>query len=261
MVMAGALTACPSRAPDPEPTATPTPTPTASASASATSNGARSVSEETDDFLFEYSYPAEAGRIPELATLLDVQLAERREDLAKEAGDARREAREDGFPYNKHSYSAEWKVVTATTGFLSLSNDISTFTGGAHGNYTVESLVWDKKKEQAFDAKKLFVSPAALWEALEDRFCAALDRERTKRRGEPIAEDSPDEFDKCPGIDELEVLVGSSNRRTFNRLTLYAGPYVAGPYSEGAYEIDINVDRAVLAAVKPDYREAFSARN
>jgi hypothetical protein len=145
MVMAGALTACPSRTPDPEPTATPTPTPTASASASATSNGARSVSEETDDFLFEYSYPAEAGRIPELATLLDVQLAEQREDLANEAGEARREAREDGFPYNKHSYSAEWKVVTETPDFLSLSNDISTFSGGAHGNYTVESLVWDKK--------------------------------------------------------------------------------------------------------------------
>jgi hypothetical protein len=57
------------------------------------------------------------------------------------------------------------------------------------------------------------------------------------------------------------VLVGSSNRRTFNRLTLYAGPYVAGPYAEGAYEIDINIDRAILAAVKPEYREAFSARN
>jgi len=261
IVMAGALTACPSRDPDPEPTATATPTPTASATASATSNGARSVSEETDDFLFEYSYPADAGRIPELATLLDVQLAESREDLAKEAIEARREAREDGFPYNKHSYSSEWKVVADTPGFLSLSNDISTFGGGAHGNYTVESLVWDKKKEQAFDAKKLFASPAALHDALSDRFCEALNREREKRREEPIAENSEDQFDQCPGIDELEVLVGSSNRRTFNRLTLYAGPYVAGPYAEGAYEIDINIDRAILAAVKPEYREAFSARN
>ena len=261
IVMAGALTACPSRDPDPEPTATATPTPTASATASATSNGARSVSEETDDFLFEYSYPADAGRIPELATLLDVQLAESREDLAKEAVEARREAREDGFPYNKHSYSSEWKVVADTPGFLSLSNDISTFGGGAHGNYTVESLVWDKKKEQAFDAKKLFASPAALSDALSERFCEALNREREKRREEPIAEDSDDQFDQCPGIDELEVLAGSSNRRTFNRLTLYAGPYVAGPYAEGAYEIDINIDRAILAAVKPEYREAFSARN
>ena len=265
--LAGTLTACGpsacSKQPDPEPTATATPNPTetASASASATSNGARAVSEETDDFLFEYSYPAEAGRIPELATLLDVQLAEQREGLADEAREARSEARQDGFPYNKHSYSAEWKIVTDTPNFLSLSNDISTFGGGAHGNYTVESLVWDKKAEQAFDAKKLFASPMALYDALSERFCAALNRERGKRREEPVAADSDDQFDQCPGIDELEVLVGSSNHRTFNRLTLYAGPYVAGPYSEGAYEIDINIDRAILGAVKPEYREAFSARN
>ena len=79
--------------------------------------------------------------------------------------------------------------------------------------------------------------------------------------GEPVAEDSDAMFDQCPKIGELEVLVGSSNGRTFNRLTLYAGPYVAGPYAEGAYEVHLPVDAGVLAAVKPEYREAFGARN
>ena len=88
-----------------------------------------------------------------------------------------------------------------------------------------------------------------------------LSRERAKRRGAPIAEDSPDQFDQCPGIDELTVLVGSSNGRTFNRMTLYAGPYVAGPYTEGAYTVDLTVDRAILEAVKPEFRAAFTARN
>ena len=111
------------------------------------------------------------------------------------------------------------------------------------------------------DAIALFVSPASLEEALGDRFCEGLDRERARRRGAPVAEGSDEMFDKCPGIDELEVLVGSSNRRTFNRLTLYAGPYVAGPYAEGAYKVDLNVDRAVLDAVKPEFRTAFTARN
>ena len=262
--LAGMLTACgPSgcdRQPEPAPTPTPTPTPTASATATA-SNGARSVVEETDDFLFEYSYPAEAGRIVELASLLDIQLQQRREELARESVEARRKAREDGFPYNKHSYTAEWKVVTDTPGWLSLSATIATYSGGAHGNYTVESLVWDKKAEEAMDAKRLFTSPAALEEALGDRFCEGLDREREKRREEPIADDSDNQFDQCPGIEELEILVGSSNRRTFNRLTVYAGPYVGGPYAEGAYEVDLPIDAKVLAVVKPEYREAFSARN
>lgn len=261
--LAGAVAACNGEPEDQAPPveATATPTPTATASAAATSNGARAVAEETDDFLFEYSYPAEAGRIVELASLLDIQLEQRREELARESVEARREARDNGFPYNKHSYTAEWKVVAALPDWLSLSVDIATYTGGAHGNYTRESLVWDKEKERSMDGIDLFTNPAALEEALADRFCAALDREREKRRKQPIGDDPQDPFVQCPGIDELEIFVGSSNGRTFNRLTIYAGPYVAGPYVEGAYEVNLPVDAAILAVVKPEFREAFSARN
>ena len=224
-------------------------------------NGARSVAEETDDFLFEYSYPAEAGRIAGLAGLLDNRLDRQRAALAAESEQARREARQEGFPYNKHSYTAEWKVVAELPKWLSLSADVATYTGGAHGNYTVQSVVWDKDNLRLMNAIDLFSSPAALEEAFGDRFCDGLDRERAERRGEPVPEDSEEMFDQCPGIDELEVLVGSSNGRTFNRLTVYAGPYVAGPYAEGAYEVDLPVTQEVLDAVKPEYREAFSARN
>ena len=224
-------------------------------------NGARSVAEETDDFLFEYSYPAEAGRIAGLAGLLDNRLDRQRAALAAESEQARREARQEGFPYNKHSYTAEWKVVAELPKWLSLSADVATYTGGAHGNYTVQSVVWDKDNLRLMNAIDLFSSPAALEQAFGDRFCEGLDRQRAERRGEPVAEDSEEMFDQCPGIDELEVLVGSSNRRTFNRLTVYAGPYVAGPYAEGAYEVDLPVTQEILGAVKPEYREVFSARN
>jgi hypothetical protein len=246
---------------DPSPTPAQTPSPVATASATATSNGARAVAEETDDFLFEYAYPSQAGGIPELAALLDRRLERTRAELAAGSGQARRQARSDGFPYNKHSHSSEWQVVADLPDWLSLSEDVATYTGGAHGNATVRSLVWDRKGGRALDAVALFVSPAALAQALGERFCDGLDRERAKRRGAPIAEDSPDQFDQCPGIDELTVLVGSSNGRTFNRMTLYAGPYVAGPYTEGAYTVDLTVDRAILEAVKPEFRAAFTARN
>ena len=263
LVLAATVCACNGEANEAEPvaevSATPSPAPVATATAS--SNGARSVAEETDDFLFEFSYPAEAGRIVELATLLDIQLEQRRQQLASESAEARREARDDGFPYNKHSYTAEWQVVADLPEWLSLSADIATYTGGAHGNYTRGSLVWDKQNERSMDAIDLFSSPAALEEALGDRFCEALDRERAKRREEAPALDPDDPFMQCPGIDELEVFVGSSNGRTFNRLTLYAGPYVAGPYVEGAYEVNLPVDGIILAAVNPEFREVFSARN
>jgi len=268
--LAGAVAACNGGGDDaagPQGTATPTTTATASAKAegdaakSRHGSGARSVAEETDDFLFEYAYPAAAGRIPELAELLDRRLDTQRAALADEAEEARQQARQEGFPYNKHSYTAEWKVVTDLPKWLSLSADVATYSGGAHGNYDRESLVWDKTAGRALEAKSLFTSPAALEQAFGDAYCKGLDREREKRRGGPVDETADDPFNQCPKLDELEVLLGSSNGRTFNRLTVYAGPYVAGPYAEGAYEVNLPVTRAILAAVKPEYREAFTARN
>jgi hypothetical protein len=54
------------------------------------------------------------------------------------------------------------------------------------------------------------------------------------------------------------VLLGSSNKRRFNRIGLIASPYVAGSYAEGQYEVTLPVTPKVLAAVKPEYKAAFA---
>ncbi|WP_347303144.1 DUF4163 domain-containing protein [Croceibacterium sp. TMG7-5b_MA50] len=241
--------------------ASPSPQPTETGLAARDAAGARSVSEETDDYLFTYSYPTKAGAIPALGDWLDGELEERRSELAREAAQARREARADGFPYNKHSYQAEWKVVADIPGWLSMSNEFSTYSGGAHGIYGVNSLLWDKSANEAMDAIQLFASAKALEDALGDRFCDGLDKAREARRGTPVDRDADDPFNDCPGIDELTVLVGSGGGRRFDRLTLYAGPYVAGPYAEGDFRVNLPVDQAVMDAVKPRYRDSFAARN
>ncbi|MEO6152212.1 MAG: DUF4163 domain-containing protein [Croceibacterium sp.] len=219
------------------------------------------MSEETDDFLFEYSYPKRAGRIPELAALLDRRLDKTRADLAAEAAAARRETRADGFPYNKHSTQVKWQSVADVPGWLSLSGDVSSYSGGAHGNYGFDSLVWDKANARALNGVDLFQSAAALDKALGSRLCRALDAERAKRRDKAKPAGSVEEFDKCIAVKDATVLVGSRGKRKFDRITVQYGPYAAGPYVEGAYELDFPVDGAVLDAVKPEYRGAFAARN
>jgi hypothetical protein len=67
-------------------------------------------------------------------------------------------------------------------------------------------------------------------------------------------------FSECPPLDELVILLGSSDRQAINRIGLIAPPYVAGPYAEGSYEVTLPVTRAVLQAVKPRYRDAFATR-
>jgi hypothetical protein len=240
--------------------ATPTATATATETAAEEEGGPLSVDEETELYSFEYSYPGEAGTIAALARQLGAELVERRQELIASAKEGQEQAEDSGFPYNAYSFSKEWEVVADLPGWLSLSGDFSTYTGGAHGMYGLESLVWDKEVGRSFPAIELFTSAQALDTALGDKLCEALNREREKKRGEPVPADGESEFERCVGVAEATILAGSSNGRTFDRITVWFGPYVAGPYAEGAFELDFPVDQAVLDAVKPAYKSAFSIR-
>jgi hypothetical protein len=239
-------------------TATPSPTPTATATA--TPAGANSVKEQNDLYSFSYSWPAAAGNIPALARQLEGQLEQSKRDLLASAQKGKEQSDSNGFPYNPNYYSETWKVVANLKRWLSLTGDFSTYTGGAHGNYGRETLVWDKKVGRGFPAIEMFTSPKALGDAIGDDLCKALDRERAKKRKGTPKGQILDEFTQCVGVDQATVVVGSSNGRTFNRVSVWFGPYVAGPYVEGAYELSFNVDPAILDAVKPAYRDAFSVR-
>lgn len=234
----------------------------ASASSSETTaqqkGGAKAVTRSDEVLEYSFSYPAAVGAIPELARLIESQAQKAEAEQRALALAHSKQAEEDGFAFRPYGLSQEWEVVADLPSWLSLSNEVWIYTGGAHGMYGTEALVWNKQARRALEAMNLFTSPAALMAALRPRYCAALDEARRARGREMgIGEGL---FDNCPDIDELTVLLGSSNGRTFDRLTLYAGPYVAGSYAEGAYETDLTVDAAVLAAVKPRYRSAFSVR-
>jgi hypothetical protein len=240
VVLSLLLGACDLFAPKSQPS--PAPSPSASASTTAHASGARSVEEETDDFRFEYAYPAEAGNVPELAALLDGRLDRLRVQLAEQSAQGREAARDNGFPFNKYSNGVTWAVVADTPRFLSLSADIAAYTGGAHGDYGFDSLVLD--------------------DAMGQKLCDMLNRERAARRGPEAAQKGADDtFNQCVPLSDTTLLLGSSNGRTFNRIGVKIGPYVAGPYAEGSWEFTVPVDQAMLATVAPEYRDAFTARN
>lgn len=205
---------------------------------------------------FSYGWPAEVSAIPALAESLtaerDATLAEQKADwqasLAEFPG-------EDCVSCKSLDFAKDWQVVANLPRFLSLSATISLYTGGAHGNSGFEALVWDREAETAFDPKAMFLSEAALQDALGAGWCAALKAEKLKRMGADFVDDG---FFPCPAIADLTLLVGSSDKRAFNRIGLIAAPYVAGSYAEGPYEVTLPVTPALLEAVKPDYRGAFA---
>ncbi|TCM19845.1 uncharacterized protein DUF4163 [Novosphingobium sp. PhB165] len=220
--------------------------------------GGRSEKVENDLYEFSYSYPDAAGSIPGLKAELDKQLEQARSELISSSRTDRGEAKKQGFPYHAHSYGEDWKVVADLPGWLSLSSQLYTFTGGAHGMSTFETVLWDRHAETVRKPEDLFVSKAALSKALRTPFCAALDKERGKRRGAPVASGSDEMFSDCIDPVEQVVILGSTNGQTFNRIGLLVPPYNAGPYAEGSYEITLPVTAAVMAALKPQYRASFS---
>lgn len=237
--------------------------------------GARTVSLETELYSFRYTYPEEIGKRQGLRMVLDRQLEQARTALiqqareAKKAADAGEKKAADPakkksavgkrVPFRPHSLSTEWSIAAKPEGWLSLFAETSTYYGGAHPDTTYDSLVWSDAAIKSFAPVDLFASAAALRGAIRRPFCARLNEEREKRRGEPVDPASDELFDRCiDPTDKAVIVLASSDGKAFDRLRIDVPPYAAGPYAEGTFHIDLPVTAKLLAAVKPNYRTAFA---
>lgn len=227
----------------------------AGASAASTANGAAAVEEKNDTYEFSYKWPAAAGANPKLRAWLEANRDKTRAALKREAEEWKEEAAKDNFPFNPYSSDTEWKVVADTPGFLSLSSEFYVFSGGAHGNTGFDALLWDRHTDTQRKPADLF-DLARLKTAIQPAFCNAIDKQRAEKRGEKVVRSSA-MFDDCIDPIEQTLILGSSNRKAFDRIGVLVGPYAAGPYAEGAYEVTLPVTAAVMAALKPEYRNAF----
>lgn len=219
---------------------------------------ARKVDVSNDLYEFAYGYPAAAAAIPALRAELDRRLDAAQGQLAHESRQDRNEARGQAYEYRPHGYEAQWQIVADLPGWLSLSASVYTYSGGAHGMTVSDTLLWDRRAEALRGPVDLFTSKDALRAALRTPFCDALDREREKRRGEPVDRASGDIFSEC--IDPLDqtLILGSSNGEAFDRIGVLVPPYNAGAYAEGSYEVTLPVTASVMKALKPQYRSAFA---
>lgn len=208
--------------------------------------------------VFTYNWPREASAIPALAAMLgakrDASLAEQKEQWA----DAREACPPNAGACARNQLEIGWQVVTDIERFLSLSSNVYSYSGGAHGNYWRTSLVWDREAKAALDPEALFVSAEALEAAISEPACEALNQERAKRRGQPVPSNASEWPDACPPIADTVIFLGSASGTDFDRVGVYYAPYVAGAYAEGDFELTLPVTGAVLGAVKPEYRDAFA---
>lgn len=222
------------------------------------SQGGKAVALSTDEFEFGYSYPSEAAAIPALKARLDAEREKALGEIRRDSAAAQAEAKASGYDLPGYGYEKTWQRVADLPDWLSLSATIYSFTGGAHGNYWYEAMLWDKRSGEAIDPVAAFASKAAIDGAIKTRFCKALDGQRLEKRGEVLGEESG--FTACLDPSAYPILLGSSTGKTFDRITVMVPPYEAGPYAEGTYEVDLPVTPALIAALKPRFRPSFSAK-
>ncbi len=217
---------------------------------------ASNVEQSNDLIEFAYAYPRDAAAIPDLAAWLDSDRATKRDALIAAARRDQAAAEKAGFPYRPHSHGQRWQRVTSTPRFLSLSAEIQTYAGGAHGMAGFDTLLWDRNRARRLKPLDLFTSGEAFDAAIRAPFCAGI--KRAKAAKGILREEAPDSpFGKCPPASAQTIWLGSSDGRYLDRMTIAIAPYEIGPFAEGSYKINVPVTSALVDALKPEYARDF----
>ena len=217
------------------------------------------VYDEKNDLIeFHYGWSAEAAAVPQLVERFNKDMAKVKADLIAGAEEDKASREKEGIEFHGYMTSNDYQTAGQSDRLLSLSVEVGSYTGGAHGNYGVGALLWDRATAKEIEVSDLFAEPANMGRLLTQRWCDALNKEREKKRGEPVGGGGM--FDDCPKLDEIAIIPGDKNKNgRFDTLALVASPYVAGPWVEGSYEIELAMTSDLLAALKGDYRTSFEA--
>lgn len=217
------------------------------------------LDEKNDLIEFHFGWSAEAAAVPQLVAQFQKEMEKSKADLIAGAEEDKKFRQKEGLDFNGFMSSTDYKTMGQSTQLLSLEVDAGSYTGGAHGNYGVGALLWDRAAAKEIKPAELFIAKANLDRLLTQRWCDALNKAREDKRGEPVGEGGL--FDDCPPLDEIAIMPADSNGNgRFEKMKLVASPYVAGPWVEGAYEIELTVTPDLLAALKDIYRPGFEVQ-
>jgi hypothetical protein len=217
------------------------------------------VEEESSLYNFSYGWSAEAAAVPELVERFTKDMAKLKSELIAGAKEDRDERLKQKFDYHTHEAQRSYETAGQSDRLLSLESKVYGFTGGAHGSSGSGSLLWDRQLARELSIQDL-LQPVQSWTgAIRQPFCVLLNREREKRRQEPVKPD--DMFGNCPEYKEVTVLLSDSDKNErFDHLVVIADQYVAGPYAEGDYEISLPITAMMIERLKPEYRASFEPR-
>jgi hypothetical protein len=217
------------------------------------------VDEKNELIEFHFAWSAEAAAVPKLVEQFRNDMAKAKAELLAGAREDKAMRDKEGYDFNPHTSSTDYKTAGQSARLLSLQGDIGSFTGGAHGNYGTSELLWDRLADKQVKFADLFAAAANMDRLLTQPWCDALNKAREQKRGEPVGGEGM--FDECPPLSDVAIIpTDKDGNGKFERLQLIADPYVAGPYAEGNYEVELAVSGGLIAVLRSEYRESFEAQ-
>jgi Deacetylase PdaC len=211
------------------------------------------IAAEQEEGGFSYSYPASLSTHSQLVQELEARKAKRAELFDEDVKALGKES-----PANNLESQADWKVKSETDRLIVLISSNYVYSGGAHGMFWSDAILWDKQSQKEVSFLDLFVDKEATKKAVMPAYCAMLDAERVALRGEPTPKD--DIFGEC--VDPFEngiVYPENLGSGGYLRIGFALPPYAAGPYVEGEYLLDIAAPAYITEGLKPEYSDLFQS--
>jgi hypothetical protein len=212
--------------------------------------GSVCIARRGPNWTYAFVYPSEAARIPALQSWLRNQAeddlrTEREENDGDGLGALSRYAKE--HPEDRFFRETVYTSDSDLSGLLALTGETSEYSGGAHGWFGFQTLLWDKTRDRKLELGELFSDPLAASTEMRDELCPALNELRRSRNSMFNG--------RCeePPYETMTLLAEGGRvtrlKVTFNELEGYAG---------GVYTAYVPVTRRLLGLVAERFRADFA---
>jgi hypothetical protein len=132
-------------------------------------------------------------------------------------------------------------AVTSVVGgrYISILRTDYTYTGGAHPNTTLETLIWDEQTKKRISIRPFFTDLSDNSRAMVEILNAVISSLTAEKKERGTFDASDNEWFKSlqPSLFKIGavVLEPSTEIGKSAGLTFHYSPYAVGPYAEGAY--------------------------
>jgi hypothetical protein len=171
-------------------------------------------------------------------------MADGRRVLAEKSEDAVAAAKDDrvGFAHGPWTFTRAYALRVETGRFVSVSYVDDSYMGGAHPNYEIRTLIWDKDASRPATLGDILIDAnddGPTLRALAPQVRRALQSVKQARRIEVADDPQKDDWLKAvaPRADAIGApsLAPATVAGKSSGLTFHFSPATVGPYAEGSY--------------------------